>query len=52
MSQVDVSRLADDFLAEIGQRDRELEIDRVLAAFKLNPYEILDIQFTLTLAEV
>jgi len=40
------------FFAEVRSADRDAEVDRVLGAFKLNPYEQVGCRFDATDAEV
>lgn len=40
------------FMLDMKAVDRDNEVNRVLWAFKLNPFEKLDLRFTATAAEV
>ena len=48
----DAEALMKQFMLDMKDVDRENEVNRMLWAFKLNPFEKLDLRFTATAAEV
>ena len=49
---VDAEALLKQFMLDMKDVDRDNEVTRVLGAFKLNPFEKLNLRFTATAAEV
>jgi hypothetical protein len=49
---VDMDALMKQFMLEMKDVDRDNEVNRVLWAFKLNPFEKLNLRFTASAAEV
>ena len=49
---VDEDALLASFFAEVKSADRDAEVNRILGAFKLNPYEQLGVRFDADAAEV
>jgi hypothetical protein len=49
---VDMDSLVKQFMLEMKDVDRDNEVNRVLWAFKLNPFEKLNLRFTATAGEV
>lgn len=49
---LDLDALMKEFMQDMREVDRHSEVDRVLWAFKLNPFEKLNLPFTATAADV